>query len=442
MYNEITISAMALTKTINPQDYYSYKDWGQKLYDITNTAIDASPLGGSGGFGGFGGSQGGGGGFGGMFKSMFGFGGGTTGSAAGGAKSFKTGGTMGSLGDFGNMSTWLNYGRNTNQMPQYGAMGQMFKYQNGDWLGGGLGMQKYSNAWGSQGINMASGNKKGSNALGSQGINMASGNGGANGGVAGNNSFKAVANAGTGNDKVDIGLNAMGDIQNTWMSNPSDTWGNIGKTINTHNQAIVKIVGNQFKDPGQRIAYGDSTYTAPSRRDIERKTNSYVNDLKNTSFYSNANTMRDLADEVSRGGIYTDVSKDITAKQKWLSVGQRSLNASGKGAEIGSKIGGQWGTIIGGVAGGIAGIFGGAFGARRARRRLRKIQEAQRFANMVRDRQVQDAAANIGRQDVNRMMATQLAKGGRIERLINGSRFDGISRTSKVGKCFVSPFLE
>ena len=415
---------MALTKTINPQDYYSYKDWGQKLYDITNTAIDASPLGGGGGFGGFGGSQGGGGGFGGMFKSMFGFGGGTTGSSAGGEKAFKTGGTIGSLGDFGNMSTWLNYGRKMNQMPQYGAMGQMFKYQNGDWLGGGLGMQKDSNAWGSKGINMASGN------------------GGANGGVAGNNSFKAVANAGTGNEKVDTAFNAMGDIQNTWMSNPSDTWGNIGKTINTHNQAIVKIVGNQFKDPGQRIAYGDSTYTAPSRRDIERKTNSYVNDLKNTSFYSNANTMRDLADEVSRGGIYTDVSKDITAKQKWLSVGQRSLNASGKGAEIGSKIGGQWGTIIGGAAGLIAGIFGGAFGARRARRRLRKIQEAQRFANMVRDRQVQDAAANIGRQDVNRMMATQLAKGGRIERLINGSRFDGMSRTSKVGKCFVSPFLE
>ena len=411
---------MSLTKTINPQDYYSYKDWGQKLYDITNTAIDASPLGGSGGFGGFGGSQGGGGGFGGMFKSMSGFGGGTTGAAAGGAKAFNTGGTMGSLGDFGNMSTWLNSGQKMNQMPQYGAMGQMFHYQNGDWLGGGLGMQKDSNAWGSQGINTASGN----------------------GGVAGNNSFKAVANAGTGNGKVDTGLNAMGDIQNTWMSNPSDTWGNIGKTINTGNQAIVKIVGNQFKDPGQRIAYGDSTYTAPSRRDIERKTNSYVNDLKNTSFYSNANTMRDLADEVSRGGIYTDVSKDITAKQKWLSVGQRSLNASGKGAEIGSKIGGQWGTIIGGVAGGIAGIFGGAFGARRARRRLRKIQEAQRYANMVRDRQVQDTAANIGRQDVNRMMATQLAKGGRIERLINGSRFDGMSRTSKVGKCFVSPFLE
>lgn len=420
MYNEITISAMALTKTINPQDYYSYKDWGQKLYDITSTAIDASPLGGGGGFGGFGGSQGGGGGFGGMFKSMFGFGGGTTGAAAGGAKAFNTGGTMGSLGDFGNMSTWLHSGQKMNQMPQYGAMGQMFNYQNGDWLGGGLGMQKDSNAWGSQGINMASGN----------------------GGVAGNNSFKAVANAGTGNGKVDTAFNAMGDIQNTWMSNPSNTWGNIGKTINTGNQAIVKIVGNQFKDPGQRIAYGDSTYTAPSRRDIERKTNSYVNDLKNTSFYSNANTMRDLADEVSRGGIYTDVSKDITAKQKWLSVGQRSLNASGKGAEIGSKIGGQWGTIIGGVAGGIAGIFGGVFGARRARRRLRKIQEAQRYANMVRDRQVQYTAANIGRQDVNRMMATQLAKGGRIERLINGSRFDGMSRTSKVGKCFVSPFLE
>lgn len=420
MYNEITISAMALTKTINPQDYYSYKDWGQKLYDITSTAIDASPLGGGGGFGGFGGSQGGGGGFGGMFKSMFGFGGGTTGAAAGGAKAFNTGGTMGSLGDFGNMSTWLHSGQKMNQMPQYGAMGQMFNYQNGDWLGGGLGMQKDSNAWGSQGINMASGN----------------------GGVAGNNSFKAVANAGTGNGKVDTAFNAMGDIQNTWMSNPSNTWGNIGKTINTGNQAIVKIVGNQFKDPGQRIAYGDSTYTAPSRRDIERKTNSYVNDLKNTSFYSNANTMRDLADEVSRGGIYTDVSKDITAKQKWLSVGQRSLNASGKGAEIGSKIGGPWGTIIGGVAGGIAGIFGGVFGARRARRRLRKIQEAQRYANMVRDRQVQYTAANIGRQDVNRMMATQLAKGGRIERLINGSRFDGMSRTSKVGKCFVSPFLE
>lgn len=411
---------MALTKTINPQDYYSYKDWGQKLYDITSTAIDASPLGGGGGFGGFGGSQGGGGGFGGMFKSMFGFGGGTTGAAAGGAKAFNTGGTMGSLGDFGNMSTWLHSGQKMNQMPQYGAMGQMFNYQNGDWLGGGLGMQKDSNAWGSQGINMASGN----------------------GGVAGNNSFKAVANAGTGNGKVDTAFNAMGDIQNTWMSNPSNTWGNIGKTINTGNQAIVKIVGNQFKDPGQRIAYGDSTYTAPSRRDIERKTNSYVNDLKNTSFYSNANTMRDLADEVSRGGIYTDVSKDITAKQKWLSVGQRSLNASGKGAEIGSKIGGQWGTIIGGVAGGIAGIFGGVFGARRARRRLRKIQEAQRYANMVRDRQVQYTAANIGRQDVNRMMATQLAKGGRIERLINGSRFDGLSRTSKVVQCFVSPFLE
>lgn len=411
---------MALTKTINPQDYYSYKDWGQKLYDITSTAIDASPLGGGGGFGGFGGSQGGGGGFGGMFKSMFGFSGGTTGAAAGGAKAFNTGGTMGSLGDFGNMSTWLHSGQKMNQMPQYGAMGQMFNYQNGDWLGGGLGMQKDSNAWGSQGINMASGN----------------------GGVAGNNSFKAVANAGTGNGKVDTAFNAMGDIQNTWMSNPSNTWGNIGKTINTGNQAIVKIVGNQFKDPGQRIAYGDSTYTAPSRRDIERKTNSYVNDLKNTSFYSNANTMRDLADEVSRGGIYTDVSKDITAKQKWLSVGQRSLNASGKGAEIGSKIGGPWGTIIGGVAGGIAGIFGGVFGARRARRRLRKIQEAQRYANMVRDRQVQYTAANIGRQDVNRMMATQLAKGGRIERLINGSRFDGMSRTSKVGKCFVSPFLE
>ena len=37
--------------------------------------------------------------------------------------------------------------------------------------------------------------------------------GSANGGVAGNNSFKAVANAGTGNGKVDTALNAMGDIQ-------------------------------------------------------------------------------------------------------------------------------------------------------------------------------------------------------------------------------------
>ena len=93
-----------------------------------------------------------------MFKSMFGFGGGTTGAAAGGAKAFNTGGTMGSLGDFGNMSTWLHSGQKMNQMPQYGAMGQMFNYQNGDWLGGGLGMQKDSNAWGSQGINTASGN--------------------------------------------------------------------------------------------------------------------------------------------------------------------------------------------------------------------------------------------------------------------------------------------
>ena len=35
--------------------------------------------------------------------------------------------------------------RDTNQMPQYGAMGQMFKYQNGDWLGGGRYRMRFYN---------------------------------------------------------------------------------------------------------------------------------------------------------------------------------------------------------------------------------------------------------------------------------------------------------
>lgn len=421
---------MALNNTINPQDYYSYKDWGQKAFDITNTFLDAGPMGGGGGgggggFGGFGGGQNGGqgGGFGGMFKNMFGNSGGAN---SGGT--FDGGGSIGniggSLGNFGDMSSWLKVGQNANQTPQYGTMGQMFNFQNGDWLGGGLGMQKGSNAWGSQGVKQQAGG-------------------------AGGNGFNAIMQAGgTGNAKADTAIGAMGDMQNIWTGS-SDTWGNIGKTINVGNQAIVKMVGNQFKDPGQRIAYGDSTYAAMSRRDLEKKTNQYVKGLRNTSFYSNAGSMQDLASEVNKGGIYTDVSRGVNQKQKILGTAQRSLNLSGKGAELGSKIGkyagpmgSAFGTIIGGVAGGIAGIFGGAFGARRGRERLRKIQAAQRFANMARDRQIQDTAANIGSGQVNQMMATQLAKGGRIERLINGRRLDGMIRTRRLRPDEVAPFFE
>ena len=449
---------MALTQTINPQNYYSYKDWGQKAFDIANTALDS--VGGMGG--GFGGGSGGGSGvggqsgfsgFGNMFKGMFG--GGTqgaggaagasgTGGAAGAAKTFETGGGMPSYG-WTNMYT-PNYGINAD----YSNM----------WSGGLGGVQnRLNNGFGSynNNLNSLSGNMGNVQANAGMAFTQAGGNAGnqqANnnaGSANSGNMFKAVTDAGgTGNEKVDTALDAMGNIQNTWTSNPGqgNTWGNIGKTINAGNTAIVKIVGNQYKDPGQRIAYGDSTYVAPSRKDLERKTSQYVKDLRNTSFYSNANSMNDLAAEVNKGGIYTDVSRGVTQKQKILSTAQRSLNASGKGAELGSKIGSyagpmgsMFGTIIGGVAGGIAGIFGGAFGNRRARRRLRKIQAAQNFANMARDRQVQDTARNIGTQQVNNFMATQLSRGGSLESMLTRGRGGGASRVVRLRPYEVQPFL-
>ena len=53
------------------------------------------------------------------------------------------------------------------------------------------------------------------------------------------------------------------------------------------------------------------------------------------------------------------------------------------------KIGGPWGGLIGAAAGGIAGIFGGIFRTKSARRRLRRIQEAERYNNTMKDKQVQ-----------------------------------------------------
>lgn len=250
-----------------------------------------------------------------------------------------------------------------------------------------------------------------------------------------NNFYSADANRDAGMNKASGIMSSIGGGSGMSFSGGTgaaqgNMWSQAGKMYNQTNQAIVKMIGNQWKDDGQRIAYGDSTYAAPSRKDLERKTNQYVKDLRNQTFYSNANNFEDLAKDINDPNNFVNVSKGATQKQKILGTAQRSLNASGKGAELGGKIGGfagpmgaGIGTVAGAVIGGIAGIFGGAFGARRARRRLRKIQAAQRYANLSHDQQMQDSISNLTQKNLNNQMAGVLARGGLVETLLHGDKF-------------------
>lgn len=191
-------------------------------------------------------------------------------------------------------------------------------------------------------------------------------------------------------------------------------WGAIGAMGNQLSQLGVKMIGNQFKEPGQRIAYGDSTTSTGSRKDLNRQTNNYINALQNESFYSNANSFGDLQNEINSGNIYRDQTSNISKKQGAVATTQSFINNSGKGFELGMKIGGPWGGLIGAAAGGIAGIFGGIFRTKSARRRLRRIQEAERYNNTMKDKQVQGSISNLTQKNLNNQLASSLARGGNL----------------------------
>lgn len=385
---------MPLNKTVNPQKYYSYKDWGQQVYNIANTALDLA----------------------GSFKGL-------------------SGGTKGGNGSLFNSNSAKT--ANNSNVNSFNLANNFNTANNNQQLGSNLlatngfqgGLAGYSNRYGNNGL-LARGFAGGDEmyTIGDDSTNYA--------GIQLNNTQQAdqTANNDASSDKASIATNAMSDIGNQWTSGNANLWSNIGSTIQVGNTATVKLIGNRYKDSGQRIAYGDSTYVAPSKRDLDRQTNKYVNDLNNSSFYTNAETMSGLAQDASQDGIYQQVSKDASTGNKILAVGQRSLNASGKGAELGSKIGGfagpmgsAIGTIAGGVIGGLAGIFGGIGNTRRGRRRLREIQAAQNYANISHAKQIQDSARNIGVKQTNRFWANSIAKGGHIDSVINGPRGNSAS---------------
>lgn len=462
---------MPLTKTITPQNYYSYKDWGQKVYDVANTALSMA----QGIKGGMGGAKG-------LTSDANGAKGLTSGAGQG---TFALNNFQGGISRYNKMygSNMWNNGLNAgggstgadslpSSLQPYAAQLQKFApvinqmdqfEQQNPWAMSRIynTVPKTTSKNFNPGFDVSLLNPPKKLAGGGQqdtisslfsGLGDLAGTIGGNAGTSQQTAMAGVQQAPAAqqqqppkedeNKGAVIGK-AMGDIGNAWTSG-GDTWSNIGQTIEIGNTAIVKAVGNQYKDPGQRIAYGNSTYVAPSRRDLDKKTNQYIHDLRDQAFYSDATTMSGLAQDASQEGIYQQVSKDINSGQKWLGIGQRSLNASGKGAALGSKItgGSMIGTIAGGVIGGIAGIFGGAFGAKRGRERLRRIQAAQRYNNLSKDYQIQTAANNIGQRQVNNFWAHSIAKGGRIEHLINGDRMEGVARVRDVRPSDVRPLFD
>lgn len=431
---------MPLTTTITPQKYYSYKDWGQKAYDVANTALSMT----QGIKGASGGTKG--------ASGAAGISGGNGGSKPGAFALSNFQGGLGAYNKMYNSNMWNGGLGQNNNMFQFNS--PILNSQRSNWLQQPSGsnfnfnfssVNKFSDGGEQQNIAgmVFSGLGDISNAIGGNaGTSQQTAMAGVQQAPAAQQPPKEDENKGAVIGK------AFGDIGNSWTGG-GDTWSNIGKTIEIGNTATVKAIGNQYKDPGQRIAYGNSTYVAPSRRDLDRKTDQYVRDLRNQAFYSDATTMSGLAQDASQEGIYQQVSKDINSGQKWLGIGQRSLNASGKGAAIGSKLGSvvpgigtAIGTIAGGVIGGIAGIFGGAFGAKRGRERLRRIQAAQRYNNLSKDYQIQTAASNIGQRQVNNFWAHSIAKGGSIEHLINGDRLKGVARVYDVRPSDVRPLFD
>lgn len=469
---------MPLTKTITPQSYYSYKDWGQKVYDVANTALSMA----QGIKGASGGAKGASGGT------------GISTGANGGSKpgTFALNNFQGGISAYNKMYGTNQWGGGLGQNNMYKLDPQQLASSSATsswpsflqqcspllkqadqfdkqypWLRSSVSPVKANSAPPNFNPNFdtsllnppkkLSGGGEQQNIAGMvfSGLGDIADTIGGNAGTSQQTAMAGVQQAPAAqqppkedeNKGAVIGK-AFGDIGSSWTGG-GDTWSNIGKTIEIGNTATVKAIGNQYKDPGQRIAYGNSTYVAPSRRDLDRKTNQYIHDLRDQAFYSDATTMGGLAQDASQEGIYQQVSKDINSGQKWLGIGQRSLNASGKGAALGSKIGGfagptgsMIGTIAGGVIGGIAGIFGGAFGAKRGRERLRRIQAAQRYNNLSKDYQIQTAASNIGQRQVNNFWAHSIAKGGRIEHLINGDRLKGVARVYDVRPSDVRPLFD
>lgn len=411
---------MPLNRYIDPKQYYSYKDWGQKVFDIANAGLD-------------------------MAHSI-------KGGNIGGAQS--AGNRLNNaIGDV------VKNGANVN--PQQTANKQSASQQTG--VPGTAGATTGAGAGVTDTMSQALGNatNAGAGATGgavpgaapvsaastdantplqrlpittglsdvTQGAQIKTNSSSPSGGGLlsnmSNNFYSADAGRDAGMNKASGIMGAIGGGSSMSFNGggagdaQGNMWSQAGKMYNQTNQAIVKMVGNQWKDDGQRIAYGDSTYTAPSRKDLEKKTNQYVKDLRGSTFYSNANNFDDLAKDINDPNNFVNVSKGATQKQKILGTAQRSLNASGKGAELGGKIGGfagpmgaGIGTVAGAVIGGIAGIFGGAFGARRARRRLRKIQAAQRYANLSHDQQMQDSVSNLNQKNLNEAMANVQDYGG------------------------------
>ncbi len=422
---------MPIANQVNAKDYYSYKDWGQKLFNVTNAALDTANMfkgniqgmmnGGGNAMGALGGIKN-------NAQNLFNKtpysapngvvnnAGGVAGSS-GVANTFAGGGSQSSLGSFnftGGLGSWGQFTPNNN-------------FNNNSSLFGGFG--QFNN----KGLNATNSVIAGS-------PTPAATNGTTNpGGQAGgtnvdvpdlSQAYKMGDNTadddGSARYKMGAAMEGLSGMTQGAMN------GSIGTHVNARNQAIVNVIGNQYRDSGQRIAYGNSTYSAPSRRDLERKTRQYTNALGNEAFYSNANNFDDLAGELNQQGLYHKVSSDLTTKQKGLGIFQRALNNSGKGAQLGEKIGGlagnnpftkTVGSIIGGAAGLVAGTFGGIFGARRGRERLRKIQAAQNYANMSRDQQVQDSVSNLNQRNLNQFYAQSLAKGGLIENVLHSNRY-------------------
>lgn len=461
---------MPIANQVNAKDYYSYKDWGQKLFNVTNAALDtASMFKGNmqgmmnGGGNAMGMTNGGGtgimGGLGNIkqnaqnlfSKTPYGASNGT-GAAA---NTFGDGGLSSSLGNFnfkGGLGSWGQFTPNTgfDIKPKTAALQNHGLFNNDYTATAGMGYfggQNNFNTNLNAGLNATNLVIAGNNSAGAA-------NGTANpGGQTGSNNSNSTGSGipdfsqayrmgeqtadddGSARYKMSAAMEGLSGMTQGAMS------GSIGTHVNARNQAIVNVIGNQYRDAGQRIAYGNSTYSAPSRKDLERKTRQYTNALGNEAFYSNANNFDDLASELNQRGLYHNVSSDLTTKQKGLGIFQRALNNSGKGAQLGEKIGGlagnnpftkTVGSIIGGAAGLVAGTFGGIFGARRGRKRLRKIQAAQNYANMSRDQQVQDSVSNLNQRNMNQFYAQSLARGGLIENVLHKNGFANGGRINAI----------
>lgn len=191
-------------------------------------------------------------------------------------------------------------------------------------------------------------------------------------------------------------------------------WGAIGKAGNDLSQLGVNLIGNQYKSDAQRIAYGDSTYSSVSRKDLNKNLRNYTNMLNNEAFASNSNNMTDLAKELEDGDIYRSISQNPTRGQNAAALTQSVLNNTGKGFEIGSKIAGPWGGLIGAAAGTIAGTIGGLFRKRSGRERMAKIREAEQRANINKNAQIQDSIANLNTRNMNNYFAQTAAYGGKL----------------------------